>query len=38
MAMTAIDASAALTLDGTVVYTHDGGHWRIAVDRVEPAV
>ena len=38
MTMTAINASGPLTFEGTVVYMHDGAHWRIAVDRVESAV
>ena len=38
MTMAAIDASASTTLNGTVVYLHDAARWRIAVDRVVPAV
>src|SRR5689334_22851847 len=32
------DAPAPMMFDGTVVYVHDGAHWRIAVDRIGPAV
>ena len=37
MTMAALGTAAPMTLKGTVVYLHDAGRWRIAVDRVEPA-